>query len=73
MLNRRCRAAGEGLFTCSLNELNRNLSFMKEEFGNPHILYSFIAALFLSNPVFFYFEIYEIDIYYEIKFILTAS
>ena len=46
---------------------------MKEEFGNPHILYSFIAALFLSNPVFFYFEIYEIDIYYEIKFILTAS
>ena len=32
------REAIEGLFTCSLNELNRNLSFMKEEFGNPQRL-----------------------------------
>ena len=38
MLNRRCRAGGVGLFTCSLNELNRNLSFMKEEFGDPQRL-----------------------------------
>lgn len=39
MLNRRCRAGGEGLFTCSLlNELNRNLNSMKEEFGDPQRL-----------------------------------
>ena len=38
MLNRRCRARGEGLFTCSLNELNRNLNCMKEEFGDPQRL-----------------------------------
>ena len=34
MLYRWCRAGGEGLFTCSFNELNRNLNFVKEEFGN---------------------------------------
>ena len=32
------RERGEGLFTCSLNELNRNLNFMKEEFGDPQRL-----------------------------------
>ena len=46
------REAIEGLFTCSLNELNRNLSFMKEEFGNPQrlgVCTSCVCKVFRAN------------------------
>ena len=47
--------------------VNRKLWIEFLFYGIVHILYSFIATLFLSNPFFFFFEIYEIDIYYEIS------
>ena len=52
MLYRRCRAGGEGLFTCSLNELNRNLNFVKEKFGNPQRLgYVLVVCIRFSELI----------------------
>ena len=52
VLYRRCQAGGEGLFTCSLNELNRNLNFVKEEFGNPQRLgYVLVVCIRFSELI----------------------
>ena len=52
MLYRRCQAEGEGLFTCSLNEVNRNLNFVKEEFGNPQRLgYVLVVCIRFSELI----------------------
>ena len=52
MLYRWCQAGGEGLFTCSLNELNRNLNFVKEEFGNPQRLgYVLVVCIRFSELI----------------------